>query len=345
MFKKTKYLLAATALLGMAISGCQGAKTEGSVSNPSPSSSFQPKGTVAGVLTDSVTNDPIANATIYIMDKSAVTNAGGSFTIANISANLATGNETGNPTATDPYQVVIDLKAVNDAITAYNAVATNTTKKAYYPSFAYTTATVKYDSLGDATVINAGTGTAGTSATNHDTPVDGFVASIAPKVGPLSANVKIQVVNKNTFANISGAAVELISQGSGYLTDTPTGNAIVGTTGHIVATGTTDTTGLVTFSGVEAGTTFLARATSSDGTLSGITGDGNNNGAANKGPVSIATEADNVTVSYLLNQLPNNALMISPVEDQFPIILSATPELNSDLTVPTTGGQDVVFTF
>lgn len=345
MFKKAKYFLAAIALLGLAISGCSNSKTDGSVVTPNPTP-FQPKGTVAGVLTNSVTNEPIANATIYIMDKSAVTNTGGSFSIANVPANLATGNEPANAGA-DSYQVVIDMSAVNSTIKAYNDNAANTTKKPYYPPFAYTTATVKYDSLGDAGGLS-NTGTTpvtGTTVSNHDTPVDGFVASIAPKVGPLSANVKIQVVNKNTFANISGATVELISQGSGYLTDTPTGNAIVaGSTGHIVATGATDTTGLVTFSGVEAGTTFLARATSSDGTLSGKTGDGNNTGAVNLGPASIATEADNVTVSYLLGQA-KNALMVVTVESQAPVILTATPELNSDLTVPTTGGQDVVFTF
>lgn len=346
MFKKAKYFLAATALLGLAISGCSNSKTDGSVVTPNPNP-FQPKGTVAGVLTNSVTNEPIANATVYIMDKSAITNAGGSFSIANVSANLATGNEAANGTATDPYQVIIDMKAVNDAIAVYNADAANTTKKPYYPSFAYTTATVKYDSLGDAGGLSA-TGTTpatGTTATNHDTPVDGFVASIAPKVGPLSANVKIQVVNSSTFANISGATVELISQGSGSLANTPTGSAIVaGSTGHIVATGTTDTNGLVTFSGVEAKSTFLARATSADGTLSGKTGDANNTGVIPLGPVSVITEADNVTVSYLLNQA-KNALMVASVETQAPVIVTATPELNSDLTVPTTGGQNVVFTF
>lgn len=346
MFKKAKYFLAATALLGLAISGCSNSKTDGSVVTPNPNP-FQPKGTVAGVLTDSVTNEPIANATIYIMDKSAVTNAGGSFSIANVSANLATGNEPTNAVAaTDPYQVVIDMKAVNDAIAVYNADAANTTKKAYYPSFAYTTATVKYDSLGDAAGAIAPVGsTAGTTSTNHDTPVDGFVASIAPKVGKLDANVKIQVVNSSTFANISGATVELMTGAAGTLATSPTGNIIVPTaTGHVVATGTTDTSGLVTFSGVEAGRTFLARATSSDGTLSGITGDARNGGGVNSGPLTIITEADKVTVSYLLNQT-KNALMVASVDTQAPIILAATPENNSDLTPATTGTQDVVFTF
>lgn len=340
MFKKTKYFLAATALLGLALSGC-GSKTDGDVTNPNPNA-FQPKGTVSGVLTDAVTQDPIANATVYIMDRSATTGAQGQFTIANVPANTAVGNEPTNAGAS-AYTLVIDMTAVNSAITAYNADTTHTTKKAFYPGIAYSSATVSYTSLGDATGPNnsgaATTTSDGGTVSNHDTPVDGFVANITPSVGKLDANIKIQVVKESDLSPVSGATVTLSDNGVAS-NNNATGNggttslSLVGTyTGHLVATQTSDANGFVTFTNVEAKKGFTASGISSDSTLSAT--------------LPVTAPVDGETRSYLVQGGGSDgaiatALKLSATDGTAPFVVSTTPANLADIAAGTT---NVVFTF
>ncbi len=80
MFKSLKAkLVLALGLLTMAIAGC-GDTNNNSVTNPNPNP-FTPKGTVTGVLVDSVTRAPISGADVYIMDRHATTGEQGQFTI------------------------------------------------------------------------------------------------------------------------------------------------------------------------------------------------------------------------------------------------------------------------
>jgi len=147
--KKFLYLLLATAML--ATFGCTGDTNTNSVGNPNPNP-FQPKGTVSGVLLDACTNQPIANADVYILDKKATTNSVGMFTIKKVPANTAVGNETDNTlfslplgsgtallsnklNSWDTYNVVIDLSKVN----AERAKVLGAT---LYPSIAYHTVKV-----------------------------------------------------------------------------------------------------------------------------------------------------------------------------------------------------------
>ncbi len=315
--KRIIYVLLALTLF--ALFGCAGDDST-SVTNPN-ANPFTPKGSVTGVLADTVTNQPIANADIYIMDRKATTGEQGQFTITDIPANTAVGTETGTGT-TDPYNVVIDLTNVNKSIADFNAVAANTTKKALYPSISYTTASVSYTSLGE---------TSGTSGlgTNHDTPVNGFVANIKPTVGKLDGFLKIQVVKASDQSNVNDATVELLSTNGPVLADNATGSNTVNA-GHVVATSTTGTAGVYSFGPVEAGATFNVRATSADAKL--------NQGAL----FPVTTEGDNVTVSYLV-QGPHTAVQLVPVDNVAPFLLATSPASLADVAAST--NLDVTFTF
>jgi hypothetical protein len=326
MFKRIKTtILGALVLVPLAImSGCTGDTNTSSVTNPNPNP-FQPKGTVSGVLTDSVTAAPIGNADVYIMDRHAVTGAQGQFTITNVPANTPVGTEAG-AAGTDAYNVVIDMTNVNSALVAKNAAAVK------YPAIAYTAVTVKYTSLGE---TSGGTGT----GTNHDTPVDGFVANILPTIGKLDGGVKIQVVNKTTKQPVGGATVTLVSGPGVGLANT--GNATTGNV-HVIEQKSSDaTTGIVTFSGIEAGKAFHVVA--QKGNL--------------VGNYDVFSGIDNVTLEYLNQQdmftttagFPglgpdgvNDALEISSVDTVPPVVIANTPANLSDIAA---GVTTVKFTF
>lgn len=262
-----------------------------------PANPFTPTGTVNGVLRDTVTNVPIVGATIAVLDKKAVTGDQGQFTITGVPANTPVGNAAQNRaekslslsghSCTDTYPVVIDLTAVNTRIKTNNIV--NNTNNAVYPDFAYSTAKVKYDSLGE-TANNT------TTVATKDTPVDGFVASITPTVGKLDATIVLQVVDKNN-APQSGVSVLLYSTGATSIPSVADGtvgggsiDTTIGNPGNVVASGTTDASGLVTFSKVEAFRVFVAVAdvTGANGRLSGYS--------------TVISPSDNQTFSYLNNQ-------------------------------------------
>lgn len=319
--KKIVYALLALSLFAVFGCGSDTNNNSSSVTNPN-ASIFTPMGTVSGVLTDTVTTRPIINAAVYIMDRYAITGDQGQFTIYNVPANTPVGTETGT-SATDPYNVVIDLKNVNSAIDAHNADPANAADQwAKYPAIAYTSVSVKYTSLGE---------TSGASGlgTNHDTPTNGFVANIQPQVGKLDGFLKVQVVKASDLTVVAGAKVELLSQGAGSLANAPTGTNTI-TPGHLVATTTTDASGIASFGPVEAGTTFVARATSSDTRFQGVK--------------TVITEGDNISVSYLVQGI-NTPLAISSVDTIAPFVVATTPANLADLAIPATGNLDIVFSF
>lgn len=314
-----RFVYALLAITLFAILGCSGDKTNtNSITNPN-ANPFTPKGTVTGVLSDTVTNQPIANADVFIMDRKATTGDQGLFTITDVPANTAVGTETGTA-ITAPYNVVIDLTNVNKSIADFNADAANTTKKASYPNMSYTTASVSYTSLGE---------TSGASGlgTNHDTPVNGFVANIQPRVGKLDGFLKIQVVKASDQSNVNDATVELLSTDGPTLINNATGSADLNA-GHVVATSKTGTAGVYSFGPVEAGATFIVRATSADGTL--------------RKTMPVTAEGDNVTVSYLV-QGPHTAVQLVPVDTVAPFLMATSPANLAD--IPATANVDVVFTF
>ncbi|HNA22772.1 MAG TPA: hypothetical protein PLN40_15305, partial [Agitococcus sp.] len=147
--------------------GCGGDKSVSTaVGGPNPNT-LMPTGTVQGVLRDSVTNEPIVGAIVDIGIAQAVTSETGQFVIKDVPATKATG--AANAGGNDPYRVTIDLRNVKQAAGA-----------AKYPSFSFATAEVTYSSLND------GSNDAGTSSSNHDTPVTGLTAPLTLTVGKLA---------------------------------------------------------------------------------------------------------------------------------------------------------------
>lgn len=305
MLKKLKLrILGALVLVPLAImSGCTGDTTNNSSTNPNPNA-FTPKGTVSGLLRDSVTNVPLAGATIAIMDRTAVTDAHGLFTITNVPAINGAGNE---PTNANPqYPVVIDMAGVNAKIAA---------GKPKYPSTAYTSVNITYTSLGDSssTVATVGSGPT-TTATNHDTPVDGFVANIAPLVGKLDANVKIQVVTTK-LAPVANADVYLFSFVGSSASQTSTGTGTDGTAaslgtsgggtpGMLIAQAKSDANGYVTFTNIEAKKQFALKAVSgtSQGWFSGTSNAVAGLPTGNAGAVALLSPSDGLIDVYGLDQ-------------------------------------------
>ena len=151
--------LALAVALGLSL-GLAGCGDDQSVSNavgvPNPNT-LMPKGTIQGVLRDSVTNEPIVGAIVDIGIAKATTTETGQFVIENVPATGSIG--AAGAGSNSPYQVTIDLRNVKQAAGA-----------AKYPAFSFSTAAVNYSSLND------GSNDAGTSSSNHDTPVTGLTA-------------------------------------------------------------------------------------------------------------------------------------------------------------------------
>jgi hypothetical protein len=349
--KKFLYLLLATAML--ATFGCTGDTNTNSVGNPNPNQ-FQPKGTVSGVLVDACTNEPIANADVYIMDKKATTNSVGMFTIKKVPANTAVGNEPDNTAlglplgsgtslgsnglnSWDTYNVVIDLSKVN----AERAKLLGAT---LYPSIAYHTVKVSYTSLGETDGADA-------TATNHDTPVDGFVANIKPMVGKLSATLNIEAVNGYNGSVLSGATVQLISLSPFDGFNTP--NNVTGNLVNTIATATTGTDGKVSFHNVEAKHIFYAKVTWTNpanghvwtgraGFTQGDDGDGD---VELNGQLPVVwTECDGTTTNFYTVG-PNAPIQLFDDQKDIiaPYIESVSPANLSD--IGESSAQNVVFTF
>jgi hypothetical protein len=366
-----KVLLVAFALsLALIVVGC-GDSRDTTSTNPN-ANTFNPNGTVNGVLRDAVTNVALVGAKVQIMDRVATTDSSGIFTITNVPA--LTGDGTNEPSIDNSaYPVVIDMAAINTAITAYNAIATNTVKKAFYPSMAYAEVYVYYTSLGESSDLGYGGGYGGAAAnsTNHDTPVDGFVANITPFVGKLDANVKMQVVSTSLVPQ-SGATVYLFNRygSEAVQPDTSTGTTSGGSTGavdggspgHLVATQTTDASGYVTFTNIEAKRSFYVKAVI--GATQGwwITQTATPPFAVPVAsyPSALTAPADNLTDIYGLNQTGyvstspelttigayySVPLVVRTVDGLAPFILSVSPANLSDIAIPATGTVDVVYTF
>jgi hypothetical protein len=340
--KKFLYLLLAIAML--ATFGCTGDENSYSVTNPNPNQ-FQPKGTVSGVLVDACTNEPIANADVYIMDKKATTNSVGMFTIKKVPANTGVGEESssgGTPLLSNglyswqTYNVVIDMSKVN-------AARAKILGAKLYPSIAYHTVNVTYTSLGETSTQTTNT----TTSTNHDTPVDGFVANIKPMVGKLSATLNLEAVNGNNGSPLSGATVQLISLSPFDGINTP--NNVTGNLVNTIATATTGTDGKVSFTNVEAKHIFYAKVTWTNPPNGHVwTGraeldiDDDADGTIDL-PV-VWTECDN-TVTNFYTVGPNAPIKCfdSQEDDIHPYVESVTPANLSDIAPSDT--TQVVFTF
>ena len=311
MKKMLKYLVPVFLVgLFMSLAGCTGDTNTSNSPNPNP---YLPIGSVSGVLLDSESQAPIANADVYIMDKHATTGAQGQFTIYDVPANTAVAtvelakkvsSESSDGSYYDAYNVIIDMKNVNAKITT----------GAKYPAFAYSTVEVKYTDLGDANP-------SGETATNHATPVNGFVANIAPKVGKLEGSVWVQVVDETTLQPVDTATERLYSKGSD--------NSETGDNLHLIkeVTLVAGDTGIAKFEGVEVFQNFAVFATTPTeaGNLWHV-------GSLGKG----------YTVKYLA-QGQRAPLTVSAIDDTPPLLISTTPANHADVAAATAFQVKFVF--
>lgn len=296
-------LLTALAATLVVFPSCKKTENNSTVMNPNPNP-YRPIGTVNGVLRDRISLKPISGATIVIYDQTATTGADGQFTIKNIPASSSSGNEPGNDLGYDTYPVVIDLKSVSGG----------------YPQVAYSEVKIKYDSLGD----GGGTGNNG-SGNNHDTPTDGFVASIMCEVGKLDANVKVQVAKNVDYAPLQGVSVELHA-----ITSNNSGSGA--NSNLVLATATTDANGFVTFSNIEAGQTFQVKGYTADNIW--------------KGTINVTAPADLLTETYLVQQgsSDHRGLILATTDNVAPFITGTVPADQANIAASPTG-QAFEFTF
>lgn len=304
--------IALTGSLGLV--GCGDDKSVSTaVGVPNPNT-LMPTGTVQGILRDTVTNEPIVGAIVDIGIAKATTSETGQFVIANVPATASIGAAAAGANA--PYQVTIDLRNVKQAAGA-----------AKYPNFSFALAAVTYSSLND------GSNDAGTSSSNHDTPVSGLTAPLALTVGKLAAGIKGTVARAADFTAVgTGYTVKLVSVGS---LNSTTGNGTLDgnfLNGNVVATATTDATGAFVFSGIESLRNFRIEVINADGT--------------EYGAEPVRSPADGQVKTLLAQRgaadpLDLRTVLVSSTDTLAPRVVKSTPETGTERAP----GANVAVTF
>ena len=305
-----------------------------SLTNPT-ANSFEPTGTIQGIVRDSVTLEPIAGAKVSIGVQTATTDAYGQYVLSDVPAT----SDALNGSIADIYRMTVDLRSVTSPV----AMTTATTTPRY-PDFVYHDVELKYTSMNDSTPCpdfdptdsestdsNDALTTCGTNATNHDTPVEGMVASVTTAVGKLDADITGVVAGcdsagfEDEFFTpvVAGYIVKLYSDDLEGETD---GNSSSGQDGHLIGQTTTDATGSFSFSNVEANLDVTITAESSDGTK--------------VDSIANTTPADGETLALTVQK--STALHVCPNDAHGPEIVSISPETGSDQTP---GSTSVAITF
>src|SRR3990170_1981010 len=117
-------LMASTVMLSM--TGCSD-DTATSLTNPT-AGSFEPTGTIQGIVRDSVTLQPIVGAKVSIGVTTATTDAYGQYILADVPAT----SDALNGSIADIYRMTVDLRSVTSPV----AMTTATTTPRY-PDFVY----------------------------------------------------------------------------------------------------------------------------------------------------------------------------------------------------------------
>jgi hypothetical protein len=309
-----KLLLVVLAVASLGIYGCSGDSTT-FPGNPSTNpNTLQPTGTIQGVLTDSVTHEPIVGAVIDIAGATASTNGNGQYEIRNVPA--TSDSVSGVQTIKGTYQATINLQRVTSPVNMVTPAAGSF----LYPQFAYTQFDVTFTSLNDSNPGN-GTSPGSTSASNHATPVTGIAQGYDLTVGKLSAGIAGQVA---TTKAVGETGTAFVAVQTGYTVN------LISASNKIVATATTDATGSFSFSNVQANQTYTITATNADQSSSNLPA----------GKV-VVTGGDSSLLKLLVTN--GNPVVVSNKDTFQPVIASVSP-LNLS-TVGPTGALDVVYTF
>src|SRR3989304_4190591 len=307
-----------------------------SLTNPT-ANSFEPTGTIQGIVRDSVTLEPIAGAKVSIGVQTATTDAYGQYVLSDVPAT----SDALNGSIADMYRMTVDLRSVTSPV----AMTTATTTPRY-PDFVYHDVELNYTSMNDSTPCpdftpddadidessNTDLSTCGTNATNHDTPVEGMVASVTTEVGKLDANITGVVAGCDSsgfedefFTPVAAGYIVKLYSNSGIVSDSD-GNSSSGQDNHLIGQTTTDTAGAFSFSNVEANLNVTITADSTDGTRV----DSINN----------TTPADGQTLALTVQK--STALHVCPNDAHGPEIVAISPEPGSDQTP---GSPSVVIGF
>lgn len=320
--------------------GCS-KKTTNAVTNPNPQT-FEPKGTIQGVVRDAVTLQPIEGAVVNIGVAKTTTDASGQFVLRDVPATY----DALMGTETDTYIVTVDLRKAKSSANGVVVVDNADAAKKKYPEFVYTYKDVEYTSLNDSAPcpnvvedpatpasydyygynFGVGPSNCGTNSTNHDTPVHKLSHMLEISVGKLAANIEGQVAGcsgtPGFFSNASGIYDVKI-----YNADS-SDNAGSGDYNHLVWAGLTDANGKFTASGLEEN--HSVKIVVSGPTTDTTTASGVKKAFSETETVYGTTPVDSGTLK-LTNIQASNAIHVCSVDIHGPRITSVTPEPGSDL--------------
>ena len=254
---------------------------------------YQPKGTISGLIKNAVTAAPVVGAVISVGYEGGVqsttSDVAGVFSFANVPAGQYQ-IVNGQAVATGTYILTVSL-------VDYNSKVTDPTLK--YRDYYYSTVTIKFTSLspGDSLAVSDLVGVTHLDISYLNTMVEGQV--VDQNQQPV-ANATVMLYDATVVPNVLLA--QAISAGNGAFV----------------------------FTAVDNGLTITLQARSADGTLQG----------ALTGLTLPATKS--VPTDSLRSQVVAERVMITPVDNVAPKVITLSPENGSD--VPP-GNLQVVYTF
>lgn len=286
--------IALTLIASALLVACDTNETKIENSNPD---AFTPKGNVVGVLTDSQTGEPVVGAVVDIGIASATTDDTGHFVLYNVPPNTFINNGM----ITGSYTAVIKTANVTSPINQKSATYTG-------PRYANYDTTCNFMNVVFTSLAEVSGGT-GTSSTNHDTQVNGLVATTQMTIGKMSGSISGVVYDTDGETPVEGAKIDAV------VTDN-IGEGCPGGTSLISQYDvTTDANGAYSIAGIEAGYTPTIRAYTTD----------NAKTASNVLPTMIEGR------SY---DADNGANLILALNDSVgPVLISTSIENNQDIAV------------
>ena len=200
---------------------------------------YQPKGTITGLIVNRITNTPVKGAVISVgYDggvQSVTSDAAGAYSFANVPV--------GQYQIVNGTAVFSGTYTLTVSLVAYNASQTDTTKR--YRNYYYDNVTITFTSLASSDSLSI---LGGTNA------VTDMVGSALLQISYLNTTVAGQVVDQNQQP-VANATVMLYDA-------TVVPNVLIGQT-------TTSASGAYLFSAVDNGLTVVLKSRSSDGSLQG----------------------------------------------------------------------------
>lgn len=237
MIRQSVLLKICIACIVVLMAGCK--QNSSTPIEPQSLSTYQPKGTITGLIVNRITNVPVQGAVISVgYDggvQSATSDAAGAYSFANVPV--------GQYQIVNGTAVFSGTYTLTVSLVAYNAGQTDLSKK--YRNYYYNNVTITFTSLAssDSLALLGGT-----------LPVSDMVGSALLQISYLNTTVAGQVVDQNQQP-VANATVMLYDA-------TVFPNVLIGQT-------TTSASGGYLFSAVDNGLTISLQSRSSDGSLAG----------------------------------------------------------------------------